>query len=225
MRISKRFSKTKIGQKCIGFVFYLITKLIFISIKWKCINEENKSDIFKNKSPYIFCCWHNRLFLGPHLLPRNRVINALQSSHSDGMITSIAFKYLGMNVILGSSMKGGMQAFRKMIKCINAGESIAITPDGPKGPKEAVKEGMIKLAQITGAPIIPLVWSTDKYKKINSWDKFIIPIPFAKGTYSFGNPIHIKKKISNAEFEILRIKAENEIKHLTKLINNQKVKH
>tara|TARA_B110000858_G_C17468387_1_gene321677 strand:+ start:104 stop:559 length:456 start_codon:yes stop_codon:yes gene_type:complete len=150
------------------------------------------------------------------------VINALQSSHSDGMITSIAFKYLGMNVILGSSMKGGMQAFRKMIKCINAGESIAITPDGPKGPKEAVKEGMIKLAQITGAPIIPLVWSTDKYKEINSWDKFIIPFPFAKGTYSFGNPIHIKKKISNAEFEILRIKVENEIKHLTKLINNQK---
>ena len=109
-----------------------------------------------------------------------------------------------------------------MIKCINVGESIAITPDGPKGPKEVVKEGMIKLAQITGVPIIPLVWSTDKYKEINSWDKFIIPLPFAKGTYSFGNPIHIKKKISNAEFEILRIKVENEIKHLTKLINNQK---
>ena len=84
------------------------------------------------------------------------------------MITSIAFKYLEMNVILGSSMKGGMQAFRKMIKCIQNGESIAITPDGPKGPKETVKEGIIKLAQITGIPIVPLVWSTKKFKLINS---------------------------------------------------------
>ena len=78
-------------------------------------------------------------------MPRNRIINALQSSHSDGMVTSIAFKHLGMNVILGSSKKGGMQAFRKMVKCIQLGESVAITPDGPKGPKEKVKEGILNV--------------------------------------------------------------------------------
>jgi hypothetical protein len=221
MRISKRFSKTKIGQKCIGFVFYLITKLIFVSIKWKCANEENKSKIFKKKSPYIFCCWHNRLFLGPHLLPRNRIINALQSSHSDGMVTSVAFKYLGMNVILGSSKKGGMQAFRKMVKCIQLGESIAITPDGPKGPKEKVKEGIIKLAQITDTSIIPLVWATNKFKLINSWDNFVIPYPFSKGVYSFGKPINVKKKINEEELEFVRQNLENEIKRLTQRVENR----
>jgi len=221
MRILKRFSKTKYGQKSIGFLFYLITKFIYFSIRLKCYDEEQKSNIFNNKSQYIFCCWHNRLFLGPHLLPRNRIINALQSSHSDGMITSIAFKYLEMNVILGSSKKGGMQAFRKMIKCIQNGESIAITPDGPKGPKEIVKEGIIKLAQITGVPIVPLVWTTKKFKLINSWDHFVIPFPFSKGIYTFGKPIYVDKKINEKKIEISRLEVENEIKRLTKLINNE----
>jgi lysophospholipid acyltransferase (LPLAT)-like uncharacterized protein len=137
------------------------------------------------------------------------------------MITSIAFKYLGMKVILGSTLKGGMQAFRKMVKCVNNGESIAITPDGPKGPNEMVKEGVIKLAQITGTPIIPLVWSTEKFKQVNSWDGFVIPFPFSRGVYSFGKPLYVKKKINEKDFETSRLKLENEIKRLTKIVNNE----
>ena len=221
MHIFKYFSKTNIGQKFIGFIFYLITNLIARSIRWEYFEQSKKSTIFNNQDKYIFCCWHNKLFLGPHLLPRNRVINALQSSHSDGMITSLAFKYLGMNVILGSSKKGGMQAFRKMVKRLQLGESIAITPDGPKGPKEQVKEGIIKLAQITNTPIIPLVWSTQKFKIINSWDKFVLPYPFSKGIYCFGKPINIKKDIDIEKIELERQNLENEIKRLTKMLERK----
>ena len=221
MRILKHFSKTSLGQKLTGFLFYFITNLIARSIKWQYFEQSNKSTIFDNKHKYIFCCWHNKLFLGPHLLPRNRVINALQSSHSDGMITSVAFKYLGMNVILGSSKKGGMQAFRKMIKRLQLGESIAITPDGPKGPKEQVKEGIIKLAQISNTPIIPLVWATEKFKTINSWDDFVLPYPFSKGIYCYGKPINIKKNVNVNQFELKRQKLENELKRLTRILENK----
>jgi lysophospholipid acyltransferase (LPLAT)-like uncharacterized protein len=106
-----------------------------------------------------------------------------------------------------------------MVKCIKNGESVAITPDGPKGPKETVKEGVIKLAQITGIPIVPLVWSTKKFKLIDSWDNFVIPFPFSKGIYTFGKPIYVDKKISENNFEILRLEVESEIKRLTKLVN------
>jgi lysophospholipid acyltransferase (LPLAT)-like uncharacterized protein len=221
MRVLKRLSKTSIGQKLIGFLFYFITKLISCSIRWEYFEQSRKSKIFDNRHKYIFCCWHNKLFLGPHLLPRNRVINALQSSHSDGMITSLAFQYLGMNVILGSSKRGGIQAFRKMVRCLQLGESIAITPDGPKGPKEKVKEGVIKLAQMTNTPIIPLVWATRKFKTINSWDNFVLPYPFSKGIYSFGKPIYIKKKINLDKFELERQNLENEIKRLTKILERR----
>ncbi len=218
MRIFKHFSKTSIGQKFVGFIFYYISNLIARSIRWEYFEQSKKSTIFNNQNKYIFCCWHNKLFLGPHLLPRNRVINALQSSHSDGMITSLAFKYLGINVILGSSKRGGMLAFRKMVKRLQSGESIAITPDGPKGPKEQVKEGIIKLAQITNTPIIPLVWTTKKYKTINSWDNFVLPYPFSKGMYCFGKPIKIKKNINIDKLELERQNLENEIIRLTKMI-------
>ena len=221
MRVLKRFSKTSAGQKLIGFFFYFITKLISQSIRWEYFEQSKKSKIFDNKHNYIFCCWHNKLFLGPHLLPRNRVINALQSSHSDGMVTSLVFQYLGMNVILGSSKRGGMQAFRKMVKRLQLGESIAITPDGPKGPKEKVKEGIIKLAQITETSIIPLVWTTNKFKLINSWDNFVLPYPFSKGVYSFGKPIYVKKQINEYELETARQNLENEIKRLTKEVENK----
>ena len=221
MRVLKRFSKTSAGQKLIGFIFYYITKLVSRSIRWEYFEQSKKSKIYNSRHKYIFCCWHNRLFLGPHLLPRNKVINALQSSHSDGMITSLAFQYLGMNVILGSSKKGGMQAFRKMVKRLQLGESIAITPDGPKGPKENVKEGIIKLAQITNTPIIPLVWITKNSKIINSWDNFVLPYPFSKGIYSFGKPIHIEKEINITEFELARQNLENEIKKLTKILESK----
>ena len=221
MQLIKRFSKTVFGQKFIGFLFFCITSFIYRSIRWTYLIESEKSYIFNNHKGMIFCCWHISLFMGPHILPRNKIINALQSSHSDGMVTSTAFKFLGMNIILGSSNKGGMQAFRKMVKCIQLGESIAITPDGPKGPKEKVKSGIIKLAQITNTPIIPLVWSTKKFKIINSWDNFILPIPFSKGVYSFGKPIYVKKRMDENEFEISRKKLEHELKRLTKLVTEK----
>ena len=114
-----------------------------------------------------------------------------------------------------------MQAFRKMVKCLQLGESIAITPDGPKGPKEKVKEGIIKLAQMTNTPIIPLVWATRKYKIINSWDNFVLPYPFSKGIYSFGKPIYIEKKVNINKFELERQNLENEIKRLTKILESK----
>ena len=193
MRIIKRFSKTNIGQKLIGFLFYSITSLISRSIKWEYLVENEKSNIFRSDKKYIFCCWHNRLFLGPHLLPRNRIINALQSSHSDGMVTSVAFKYLGMNVILGSSKKGGMQAFRKMVKCIQLGESIAITPDGPKGPEKIPKPGIIRAAQKTGAIIIPVASCSTKNWQFINWHTFFLEKPFGKIFLEYGAPISFTK--------------------------------
>ena len=71
------------------------------------------------------------------------------------------------------------------------------------------------MAQITDTSIIPLVWATNKFKLINSWDSFVIPYPFSKGVYSFGKPINVKKKINEEELEFVRHKLENEIKRLT----------
>ncbi len=221
MKIIKRISKTKLGQKTIGFLVYLVTKLVFLSISWKCEDPLTKKIIFKKKKSYIFCCWHNKLFVGPYFLPLHFGINALQSSHSDGMMTAILFNLMKINIIFGSSMKGGTEAFIKMIKSIKKNECIAITPDGPKGPKYKVKDGIIKLAQITGTPIVPLVWTTKNKKTLNSWDNFEIPYPFSSGAYIFGQPIHVKRDLDQSEFLKSKENLENKLNCLTIMIEKK----
>ena len=200
MKFIKKISKNKIGQKFLGYFVYFITKTTFKSVNWKCLDLNTKNDIFSKNNSFIFCTWHNRLYCGPYFLPKHLTINALQSLHSDGMMTDVLFRLIKMKIIYGSSKKKGISAFLKMVKCIQDGESIAITPDGPKGPKGIIKDGLIKLAQTTGTPIVPIIWYTKKYQLLNSWDNFIIPFPFSKGVYIFGKPIYVERKMSNKKY-------------------------
>ena len=220
MKFIKRISKNRFGQKFLGYLVFIITSFTFKSISWKSLKNSN-SDHFKKKEAIIFCTWHNRLYCGPYLLPKDKlVINALQSFHSDGMMTDVLFKLIKMKIIYGSSKKKGVSAFIKMTKAIKNGESLAITPDGPKGPREIVKDGIIKLAQNTGAPIVPLFWKVKNHKILNSWDNFIIPFPFSKGVYIFGKPIHVKRKVTEKKlFEIKNV-IQDEFDRLTKEVEN-----
>ncbi len=221
MKLIKKISKNKLGQKLLGYVVFIITNFTYKTISWKSLNKNDHS--YSKKEPIIFCTWHNRLYFGPYLLPHKKlIINALQSSHSDGMMTDILFKLINMKIIYSSSKKKGYVAFMKMIKAIKKGESIAITPDGPKGPKEVVKDGIIKLAQTTGAPIIPIFWHVKKYKILDSWDNFIVPYPFSKGVYAFGNPIYVKKNISEKQFFEIKNSIQQEFDKLTIQINKYK---
>ena len=220
MKFIKRINKNKLGQKLLGYIVFIITSLTYKSISWKELKKTN-SYCYRKREPIIFCTWHNRLYCGPYLLPTKQlVINALQSSHSDGMMTDILFKLINMKIIYGSSKKKGVSAFIKMIRAINNGESVAITPDGPKGPKEIVKDGIIKLALTTGAPIVPLFWKVKNHKILNSWDNFIIPFPFSTGVYVFGKPFHIKGKITEKKLCQIKSLIQNEFDDLTNEVEN-----
>ncbi len=220
MKFIKRISKNRFGQKFLGYLVFIITSFTYKSISWKLLKNSN-SYYFKKKESIIFCTWHNRLYCGPYLLPTDKlVINALQSSHSDGMMTDVLFKLINMKIIYGSSKKKGVSAFIKMIRAIENGESLAITPDGPKGPREIVKDGIIKLAQNTGAPIVPLFWKVKNHKILNSWDNFIIPFPFSKGVYIFGKPIHVRRKVTEKKLFEIKNLIQYEFDRLTKEVDN-----
>ena len=88
------------------------------------------------------------------------------------------------------------------------------------GPKEIIKDGIIKLAQTTGAPIVPLFWKVKNHKLLNSWDNFIIPFPFSKGVYIFGEPIHINRKVTEKKLFQIKNSIQNEFDKLTKEVEN-----
>ena len=180
--------------------FYLIRKLskliiyfIFKSSKIKILNQEKIEYLRKEKIPIVYIFWHRHIFYHIYHF-RNSGVRPLISESSDGELVSQVAEDFGMNPIRGSSSSGGARAFLEMINTIKEKKSeILITADGPKGPSGIIKEGVIRLAQKTNSAIVPISWDSSK-KKIfyKSWDKFILPLPFSKLIFSYGEPIFLK---------------------------------
>lgn len=134
----------------------------------------------------IFACWHGELLMLPYLYKHYRKTphaKVLISSHFDGKLISKTIEYFGLGTLAGSSNRNAARVLIQAIKTIKEGYDIGITPDGPKGPRHEVADGIIVMAQKTKAKIVLVEIKPTKYWQLNSWDKFIIPKPF--GTLHF----------------------------------------
>lgn len=141
------------------FLRVLVKTLSIKEITAKFVDETQKSG--KNA---IFAFWHGRLLLMPFAYKAQKDFYIMISSHRDGEFVSRAVKHLGVRSVRGSTTRGGISAFKKLIRFADEGYNIALTPDGPKGPKHKVQMGIIELAKITGRPIIPVTYSASKKK-------------------------------------------------------------
>ena len=127
----------------------------------------------------LYASWHRGLFFVVYWY-RNQNVVSIASASEDGELAAQAAKRFGWVTARGSSSRGGRQAFREMEGYINKGYKGGLVADAPRGPRFVSKLGIIYLAKQTGIPIIPVIWSADRYWKLNSWDRMIIPKPFAR---------------------------------------------
>tara|TARA_Y100001934_G_scaffold65011_1_gene80698 strand:- start:529 stop:1017 length:489 start_codon:yes stop_codon:yes gene_type:complete len=140
----------------------------------------------------------------------NSRINILASGHSDGRFGAIIGKYFGLNNIPTSSNDKSI-TLKPIFKLLKNSKCIGITPDGPRGPNQKVSDGIIKIAKTAQVPIIPIGFASSKFKKLNSWDSFLVTKPFGKCVFVWGNSISVPKNCNENEIEELKIKLENEI--------------
>ena len=157
-----------IGSLVIRFL-YLTNKKIFHSPK-SITNE-----------PVIFACWHGELLMLPYLYKFYRKTahaKVLISPHFDGELISKTIKYFGLGTLAGSSNKSAARVLIQAIKTLKDNYDIGITPDGPKGPRHEVADGIIVMAQKAKAKIVLVEIKPTKYWQLNSWDRFVIPKPF-----------------------------------------------
>jgi lysophospholipid acyltransferase (LPLAT)-like uncharacterized protein len=145
---------------------------------------------------------------------RGRGVNLLISTSNDGQIIASICERFGYGLVRGtaSSIREGGRAVIKMIRLLKSGKNVAITPDGPKGPLHKVKPGLIYMAQKTSCPILPSTCVVKKKKTLNSWDRFVLPLPFNKGLVLYGNPIYIGK---DDDIDESALKVERAMKELT----------
>lgn len=126
---------------------------------------------------------------------------ALISEHGDGRIAAVAMRQLGISSVAGSSTRGGKEAAETLIKTIHDGNHVAITVDGPKGPIHKAKPGVVRIAQRTGAGILPAAAAAQSSWIFKSWDKMFLPKPFSRVTIRVGAPIFVPKELKEGEFE------------------------
>ncbi|MBL1242853.1 MAG: lysophospholipid acyltransferase family protein [Sulfurimonas sp.] len=186
--MGKRFSRA-FALLVFPFLGSLIIRLLYYTNKIKFHSSDTITD-----SPVIFACWHGELLMLPYLYryyrkePKGKV---LISPHFDGKLIAKTIKFFGLDSLAGSSDKNPARVLIQAIKSLKDGYDIGITPDGPKGPRHEVADGIIVMAQKTGAKIVLVEIKPTKYWKLNSWDKFVIPKPFGTIHYYTSSEIDV----------------------------------
>jgi hypothetical protein len=169
-------------------------KLVWKTGRWTLIGDEGPRALYRAGTPFIAAFWHGRLLMIPYALGgEGSNVRVLISSHRDGRIISGAIEYFDIKTITGSSSKGGAGAFRHAIRFLRNAGVLGITPDGPRGPRMRASDGVIAIARLTGAPILPLAYATSRRFVLGSWDRFIVPLPFARGVFVWGAPIRVAR--------------------------------
>ncbi|HAI32218.1 MAG TPA: hypothetical protein DCM48_22310, partial [Thalassospira sp.] len=188
--------------------------------RWRTEGGDHPAHYLTEGKPFIVAFWHQRLLMMPYTwrsVGGDRPFNMLISSHRDGEIISRTIARFDIKTIAGSTGKGkgGAAALRQILKALKAGEVVGMTPDGPRGPRMRASDGIIQAARMAGVPIFPLTYSASNRKVIQSWDRFILPLPFSRGVFHWGDPIFVDRKLDEENMEAKRVELENALTELT----------
>lgn len=217
MKISKKILKSSAFQAVLCQIAYLYILFVKLTSKWEIKRSAAFDKIVAEKKPFIFAFWHGRLLMIAPFSPKHVKMNVLISLHNDGELITKVMEYFNFTMIRGSSKNQGMSALKEILRVVKKGDSVAITPDGPRGPRMRVGGNIAKIAQMLDVPVIPLTYSISNAKILRSWDRFVLAKPFGKGVFIYGEPVKITKEDSS---EAARIKIENALNEITKEADN-----
>lgn len=208
-------------QFLIGRTIGLYMLLVGVTTRWTRVNQAAVEPFWtKGGASVVGCIWHGRFPLihkmwkfGPNQTPAKMLI----SRSREGGIVAHTSRTVGAEVIRGSApktryAKGGFEAMRAMARHLEGGGVVAMTPDGPKGPRMHAKRAPVQLAKLAQSPLLALTWATSNRIVFDSWDSFVFPLPFGRGALIWGNPIAPPgPDASDAEIEAVRAQLEAEL--------------
>ena len=215
MRQLRKIFKRPAVQQALCWIAAQYIRLVWATGRWHVTGEEPANELFEQGKPLIIAAWHGRLFMMPCGWRHRGKMHVLISSHGDGQLISKTMAHFGMRTIAGSTRKGGAEALLRLRRILRDGGAVGITPDGPRGPRMRASLGIVQLARITGAPIFPLTYSARPRHIFGSWDRFILPLPFARGQFLWGEAIVVPTDADDATMETKRNEVERRLTDLT----------
>lgn len=202
------FGWDKLRWRAVGLLGRFLVRLWARSCRIRVAGEENYFRAKQSGKPIIHLVWHGRLFLALYFF-RRRGIYALVSPSRDGEIIARIAAGWGFRIIRGSGSHSMVRAWQEMRAKLQEGAELIIVPDGPRGPNRVFKPGGLKLAQETGALLLPFSFSASKRKFLGSWDRFLFFYPFSKLVAVYGSPFEAPATSDEGEFEKARLEIEN----------------
>jgi lysophospholipid acyltransferase (LPLAT)-like uncharacterized protein len=208
-------------QKLGSWIVFLSLRALMLTLRY---SWNDRAAILQNipDQPVIFCVWHNRLALcmqGYRVYSRKRRgpgMAAMVSASRDGGFLAAILERFSVQPVRGSSSRRGPQALLELMTWSERGYDLAITPDGPRGPRCVVQDGVMSLAQVTGLPIVPFSYNLQWKIRSNSWDHFLIPLPFSKCEMNVGKPVQVPREATCEEREALRQQLEETLNEMSR---------
>lgn len=186
------------GRRALAALGAFYIWLILRTTRWHVEGEEHLGELLERGGGFIPCLWHGRLFMSPTWAPAGRRTVAMISNNADGDLIAGVVRWFGVHTVRGSTYdkakgrdKGGRAAYEGAgVELTERDAVVAITPDGPRGPRMHAQSGAAMLSIDTGAPILPVAFSTRRGILLKSWDRFFVPFPFGRGALVYGVPLY-----------------------------------
>ncbi|MDD5757710.1 MAG: lysophospholipid acyltransferase family protein [Desulfobulbaceae bacterium] len=212
MAVNSLLSRTSLALA--PTMYRAITRLLFATCRHEQHGIEHYHSLQASDQPFIVCFWHYSLVMAIHHHSKGNWV-AMVSASSDAEYVSRILQSMGFVTVRGSRGKGGLAALKEMMTLIKEqGRKAAIIADGSQGPPLEVQAGVILLASKTGLPILPFAGGADRYWAFRSWDRTVLPKPFARLSSCFGAPMTVPAKIKSQELEYYRLQLETQMLNL-----------
>jgi lysophospholipid acyltransferase (LPLAT)-like uncharacterized protein len=192
---------------------YLLLRLYLSLIRVRTLHEDVLLQSLQTGRKMVAAVWHQRFLgaLGYVTKFRYLSLSIMISMSRDGDWIAPVVKWLGLRPVRGSSTRGGKEALAAMVQDLVQNQAAIHIVDGPQGPKASIKAGLIRLAQLSKAAIIPIYISMDHVWVTRSWDHFLIPKPFSQVLIRFGGLINVPEQMDSEAFEALRWEVEKKM--------------
>ena len=192
-------------------------RLLGRSLRFEEIGREHVEGLWARGAPVIYAIWHGRVLMLPYFYGRRRPAHVLASHSRDGELLSRFVERFGIGVVRGSSSRGGAVALRGLARVLRrGGTEVLVAPDGPRGPRHVVQPGVVALAGFTGAAIVPIAAGASRGTVLRSWDRFVIPHPFARLCVAIGEPLYVPREADRQTLEAVRRDLEARLSAVTR---------
>ncbi len=207
----KRWKRRVLGWLAVNFFGKLILPILVRS--WR-VESDFPADWLARAQQgerVILAFWHNRQIGLLRVASVLQPVSVLVSQHGDGEIITRIMARFGVGAVRGSSTRGGTGALRTMLAATREA-NMAITPDGPVGPRYEIKDGVVSLAALSGLPVFWVSWSSNRVWRFNSWDRFMLPKPFAQLRFHAMGPLQLDKSMKREELEAARLDLQSRMR-------------